>query len=222
MAFSLSGAILGHPAAYTLFQRAVGAVKVREDCIAALSPRPGERILDVGCGPAYYLDRLPPCEYHGFDTDAAYIAAARRRFGHRGQFHAEPFTEQHLAALPRFDGVMLMGLLHHLDDAVSHSLLDLVARSLAPGGRVVTLDTVLFAGQSGLSRLLAKNDRGDFVRYPEGFLALGRSHFGKVEEHRFGDTWRIPSAHFMMILSEPRPAIAPHTTRSPEAPPAAS
>lgn len=206
MAFSLSSTVLGHAAVYTLFQRIVGAAKAREDCIDALALKPGDRLLDVGCGPAYYLDHLPPCDYHGFDTDERYIAHARRRFGHRGQFHAEPFTEQHLAALPRFDGAMLMGLLHHLDDAACDKLLDLLARALAPGGRVVTLDTVLFQGQSGLSRLLAKNDRGDFVRSPAAFVALARRRFGRVEERLLGDTLRTPPALFMMILSEPRPA----------------
>jgi hypothetical protein len=97
-----------------------------------------------------------------------------------------------------------MGLLHHLDDAACDELLDLVARSLASGGRVVTLDTVLFEGQSGLSRLLAKNDRGDFIRYPGGFLALARRRFGRVEERILGDTWRMPASLFLMVLSEPR------------------
>lgn len=205
MPLSLPSSILGYPAADILSQRAVGADKVRELSIDALALAPGHRVLDVGCGPAYYLDRLPACDYHGFDTDPSYIAYARRRFGDRGRFHDEPYTEQHRAALAPFDRVMLMGLLHHLDDDACDALLDLVARGLAPGGRVVSLDTVLFPGQSAFSRLLAKNDRGDFVRYPEGFAAIARRHFRSIEQRRVGDTRRIPSAHFMMILSDPLP-----------------
>jgi hypothetical protein len=79
-----------------------------------------------------------------------------------------------------------------------------VARSLAQGGRVVALDTVLFEGQSTVARLLAKNDRGDFIRYPEGFLALARRRFARVEHRIIGDTWRMPSSHFLMVLAEPR------------------
>jgi SAM-dependent methyltransferase len=205
MPFSPS-AILDHPSVYNFFQRAVGAHRVRELSIDALAPLPGDRILDVGCGPAYYMDRLPSCDYHGFDTDSAYIAYARRRFGSRGRFHDQPYTEEHRAALEPFDRVMLMGLLHHLDDDACHALLDLVARSLAPGGRVVTLDTVLFEGQSRLSRLLARNDRGAFVRSPAAFLALANQHFGEIEQRSLGDTWRIPSAHFLMSLSDPHPS----------------
>jgi SAM-dependent methyltransferase len=199
----LPSSLLDYPATYILSQRILGADKARSLSIDALAPVAGNRILDVGCGPAYYLDRLPACAYHGFDTDPGYIAYARRRFGDRGHFYDEPFTEEHRRALPPFDRVMLMGLLHHLDDGACDALLDLIARSLAPGARVVTLDTVLFPGQSTLSRLLAKNDRGDFVRYPEGFSAIGRRHFRSIEERIMGDTLRMSSAHFMMILSEP-------------------
>lgn len=201
---ALSFSILGHPAVYVFSQRLVGAHLARDLALDALAPTAGQRVLDIGCGPAYYFDRLPACDYFGFDTDAVYIADATKRFGARGRFFAEPYTEERRQTLPPIDRIMLMGLLHHLDDAACEGLLDLVARSLAPNGRVVTLDTVLFAGQSALARLLAKNDRGDFIRYPEGFLALARRRFAQVEHRIVGDTRRMPSSHFLMVLAEPR------------------
>ena len=199
-AFSL----LGHPAVYNLSQRAVGATLARAIAIEALDPQAGQRILDIGCGPACYFDRLPRGDYFGFDTDADYIVDATRRLGDHGRFFAEPYTEARRAELPPFDRIMLMGLLHHLDDTACEGLLDLIARSIATGGRVTSLDTVLFEGQSTLARLLAKNDRGDFIRYPDGFLALARKRFGKVEHRIVGDTWRIPSSHFLTVFSDPR------------------
>lgn len=205
MAASLTS-VLDHANAYILVQRAVGAHLAREACIQALRPRQGDHILDIGCGPAYYLDRLPDCHYYGFDTDSGYIAHARRRHGDRAHFFDQPYTEERRAELPRFEGVLLMGLLHHLDDRACGELLDLVARSLAPGGRVVTLDTVLFDGQSRFSRFLARNDRGQFVRSPEAFRAIARKRFDRVEERLLGDTWRMPAAHFMLVLSEPSQA----------------
>ncbi|EYF02107.1 class I SAM-dependent methyltransferase [Chondromyces apiculatus] len=196
-------AVLGDANVYTLLQHLVGAHLARKACIEALEPRPGDHILDIGCGPAYYLDDLPACDYYGFDTDTRYIAHARRRFGHRARFFDELYTEEHRVTLPPFEGVLLMGLLHHLDDAQCNDLLALMGRSLVPGGRVVSLDTVLFDGQSRVSRFLARNDRGEFVRSPEAFRALARRHFARVESRLHGDTWRMPSAHFSMVLSEP-------------------
>jgi len=176
---------------------------MREATIDALALAKGEAVLDVGCGPAYYLHLLPPCDYFGFDTDSRYIAYAREHYGDRGRFYDEPYTKARAATLPKFDAVLLMGLLHHLADTESHSLLDLAVESLAPGGRVVTLDTVLFQGQSRLSRFLAARDRGKHVRTPEAFLALAGQHFCSVESQTMGDTWRSPSAYFLMKLSDP-------------------
>lgn len=193
-------------ALYVLSQRLVGADLAREQCVAALAPRAGQRILDIGCGPAYYLNALPPCEYHGFDTDRAQIAAARERFGDRGTFYSEPYMSSHCEQLGQFDGVMLLGLLHHLDDAECKSLLELVVRSMKPGARVVTLDTAFFPGQSGLAAAIARRDRGKFVRPAEQFRSMAEGVFERVETRIVGDTLRMPASHFMMVLERPRSA----------------
>lgn len=191
-------------AGYVLGQRLVGAHHARSKCLSVLGARPGDRVLDVGCGPAYYLAGLPDCDYVGFDTNSAQIAVARARYGHRARFYDEPYTAEHQQALGQFDRVLLLGILHHLDDASCTDLLGLVARSLKPGGRVVALDTPLYAGQSTFARMLAKNDRGDFIRYPQAYLSLASPHFEQVESEIFGDNLSIPFSFFMMVLSQPR------------------
>lgn len=196
--------VLRHPAVYVLFQRAVGAHLARAACVEVLAPVAGERIVDVGCGPAYYLGDLPDVDYHGFDTDEVYIQSARERWGRKGAFYCEPYAEKHRQLLAPVDGVMLMGLLHHLEDEDADAVLGLVARSLKPQGRAISLDTVLFEGQSAVSRALAKNDRGDFVRTPKGFERLARPHFADIQTDVIGDTLRMPSAHFRMVLKRPR------------------
>jgi SAM-dependent methyltransferase len=193
-------------ALYVLSQRLVGADLAREQCVAALAPRAGQRILDIGCGPAYYLGALPPCEYHGFDTDRAQIASARERFGDKGTFYDQPYTEAHQQKLGLFDGVMLLGLLHHLDDREARSLLQLVTRSLRPGARVITLDTAYFEGQSRLARALAMRDRGKFVRPIDDFKRFGEEAFESVQDRIVGDTLRMPASHYMMVLERPRAA----------------
>lgn len=194
----------GRVALYVLSQRLVGADLARLQCIEALDARPGDRILDIGCGPAYYFDALPPCEYYGFDTDTRRIALARAKFGDRGTFRDEPFQEKHAQELGPFDKVLLLGLLHHVDDDIAAELLDLIARSLRPSGRVVALETAFFEGQSPLARFIAKNDQGDYVRTPKAYKKLVQAAFGRVESRVVGDTWRMPASHFMMILEEPK------------------
>jgi SAM-dependent methyltransferase len=195
--------ILETPQVYVAFQRLVGGARMREICLEMLAPQAGERILDVGCGPAYYLGDLPKVEYYGFDTDQRYIEHARSRFGDRATFFAEEYTRAHAERLGKFDGILLMGLLHHLDDATAHELLAVAADSLKPGGRVVALDTTVHSGQSWWEHRFALGDRGQFVRTPEAFTALARAHFGEVGgQLRPEGSW-VPDCHWIMTLRSP-------------------
>lgn len=195
--------LLKSPFVYESFQRLVGGVRMREECLKVLAPSAGERVLDVGCGPAYYLADMPDVDYHGFDTNERYIEHARKRFGDRGEFHCEVFGAAAAERLGSFDRIMLMGLLHHLDDAECDELLGLLARALKPGGILVALDTVLHDEQNRFEHLLASRDRGEHVRTPEGFSALGAKHFEDVEG-RLSDRFWVPSIYWVMTLRTPR------------------
>jgi SAM-dependent methyltransferase len=192
-------AILSLPSVYLGFQALVGGTKMRSLCLALLEPKPGQKIVDIGCGPAYYLAELPAVDYTGFDTDARYIEHARNRFGSRGRFFVEPFTQVHADALGPFDGVLLMGLLHHLTDPECSALLGVLSRCLRPGGRVVTLDTVVHERQGSFERWLARSDRGQYVRSPSGFEALANLHFSDVQGS-LPDLPRVPSIYYAMVL----------------------
>lgn len=196
--------LLGNVGLYIALQKAVGADRVRYRCLDDAELKPGERVLDVGCGPAYYVGRLPEVEYHGFDTSGRYIAYARDRFGDRGTFHCAVLTADHLAELPKFDAVLLFGLLHHLDDDECATLLDLAAQGLAPGGRVISVDPCLHPGQGRISRWMSENDRGEYVRTPEAFTGLAEASFGQVSGEILDTVSRVPSSHYMMRMSNVR------------------
>ena len=85
---------LGNVGLYLALQKGIGADRIRYRCLDEAELKPGDRILDVGCGPAYYFDRLPEVSYVGFDTSAPYIAYARKRYGDRGEFRCEVLTEE--------------------------------------------------------------------------------------------------------------------------------
>jgi len=196
--------LLGHEALYVALQKGLGADRLRYRCLDELALTDGDTVIDVGCGPAYYFGRLPRVRYYGFDTSAKYIAHARKRWGgDQAEFRCEVFGEQHLAEIPPANAILLLGLLHHLSDADSRHLLRVSAQALAPGGRVIAVDPTLVPGQHPISRWMSKNDRGEYVRTPETFVALGREAFSDVDGEVVDDATRIPTSHWMMRMRTP-------------------
>jgi SAM-dependent methyltransferase len=216
--------LLGHHALYVAVQRAVGSDRLRYRCLDELGLADGDTVIDVGCGPAYYLARLPKVRYVGFDTSPRYIQHARQRWtggntaggntagGNTGggdvEFRCEIFGEEHLGQLPPADVVLLLGLLHHLPDGESRQLLDVASRALAPGGRVISVDPCFHPGQGRISRWMSANDRGEHVRTPEGFAALAAESFEDVDGEVVDDATRVPTSHWMMRMRKPLPQLA--------------
>src|SRR5690349_4371496 len=96
--------VLAKPWVYSSFARLIGATRGRQLYVQRhVRPRTGDRILDIGCGPADILEALPPVDYHGFDLSAAYIDSARQRFGGRGHFHVEAVNLELLNKYSGFD-----------------------------------------------------------------------------------------------------------------------
>lgn len=109
-----------------------------------LAPQPGERILDVGCGPGVLAPYLAQkgCLLVGVDRSRRLIEAARRAHRGLGRFHvADAAALERVAALrqERFDAATFLLSIQDIDplDAVLHS----VRSRLADHGRVVIVMT---------------------------------------------------------------------------------
>ncbi len=196
--------VLKNPAGYRLFQWMVGAAFARRAYLTEyVKPAPGDKILDIGCGPADILDYLPAVNYTGLDISPEYIASAKKRFGSRGRFLC---NDVGLAMMEgeqgTFDRVLAIGVVHHLDDTQAAGLFDLARRALRPTGRLVTYDGCYVPQQSRIARWLLARDRGKFVRTREDYLKLAQARFSKVEPHIRHDLLRMPYTHLIMRCSD--------------------
>ena len=110
----------------------------------AIAARPGERVLDVGCGPGFYvaelLDRVGPAGHvSGVDTSAPMLAiTARRTDGHDNVKLVEGAATALDFASDSFDAAITVQVLEYVDD-VRLALAEL-HRVLRPGGRLVVWD----------------------------------------------------------------------------------
>ncbi len=194
--------ILDRPFFYELYHKAIGAnYRSRVLVEEYIRPRPGDRLLDIGCGPGNMLPFLPPCQYIGFDASESYIASARKRYGARGQFVCERVSNQNIDHFGAFDVVLALGLVHHLDDSEARDLFRLAYVALKPGGRLITNDGCYVAGQSAAKRYLLSRDRGKFVRTREQYEGLARSSFACVQGELRDDVLRIPYTHLIMVCT---------------------
>ena len=203
-------AVLSSPAVYDTFQRLMGGHVGRTDFARqVVRATPGARVLDIGCGTGEFLAYLPEgVDYHGWDISAAYIAAARQRFGSRGAFSCGLLTEADVTSVPPFEVVIASGVLHHLDDDEVRHFAALAALAVRAGGRFASIDPVLAGGQHPLARYLIARDRGQHVRTVEGYTSLVEGAFSEVTgvvRHR---RW-VPYTHWMMEATYRPGAAAP-------------
>src|SRR5207244_8022219 len=111
--------LLDLPIVFRWLYAVVGSREWRIFAEEYVRARPGDRILDIGCGPADVVAVLPRgIEYTGVDVNERYVRAAERRFAARGRFFCRALDRGLVAELGpgRFDIVVAHGLVHHLDD----------------------------------------------------------------------------------------------------------
>ena len=134
--FGRLSSLLGCPAIYRGFGQIVGNasnIYLNE----YVKPVAGEKVLDIGCGPADILSYMPDVQYTGFDISRGYIAAAQRRFGNKGRFFCDDIGMINIEReWGKFNLVMAIGVVHHLDDAQRRQLFDLARMALRRDARL--------------------------------------------------------------------------------------
>ena len=189
------------PSLYNLFQDAIGGNALRRTFIQDhVRAKAGDKVIDIGCGPAQILPWLPAVEYLGLDINPAYIASAGRTHGSKGTFVLG--DTKSLRDDSRFrdaDIVIALGILHHLDDEEAADCIRFAHRALKPTGRLLCLDGCWVPNQGRVCKYIMSRDRGQHIRTKEQYLKLGKQAFTDVRAWIDTKPMRIP---YVIVILE--------------------
>ena len=190
--------ILAFAPVYRLFSRLIAGRFYARYVSEFVHAQQGDRILDIGCGPADILEYLPAPSYHGIDISTKYIVAASRRFGDRATFSCVGVADASVDNPGSYDIVLANGVLHHLNDEQALQLLQLAHGALRPGGRLVTFDGCFTPDQSRIAAWLLRMDRGKHVRPEAEYVRLASEVFPVVTAQVRHGMLRLPYTHVFM------------------------
>ena len=179
---------------YDPLTRLMGVTALHDALIDQAGPRPGQRILEIGCGTGNLALRVkarqPDAQVTGLDPDRGALTRARRKATRRGLAVGwdHGFAEQLPYRDGAFDRVLSALMLHHLSAETRIAALREVRRVLVPGGVLHLLD---FGGATdpadgvvarmGHRNRMLRDNYGDSI--PERMREAGFADAGEVD-HR--------------------------------------
>jgi ubiquinone/menaquinone biosynthesis C-methylase UbiE len=145
---SAHGVTIGTPRLYEVFTTVMGLRRraVLRRLVEASGVRPGDRVLDVGCGPGFFTRLLaeavgPDGRVVGVDAAPEMIAYASRKASGIRNCRFQVGAAESLPFDPgSFDVVVSSLMLHHLPDDERPVALREMRRVLVPQGRLMVAD----------------------------------------------------------------------------------
>ncbi len=160
-----------------------------------LGQKPGERVLDYGCGTGLFATALAESglTYVGYDIDERMVRYGRWLYSSLAFIHEKADVVKH----GPYDYVLANCCFHHISDTELETELEFIRRNLAPGGHFVLVD-LLAPGEekSPLHHLCGVIERGSFVRRHEDHVSLVEAKFDVVRAE-------VVRIHLLSMSSSP-------------------
>jgi trans-aconitate methyltransferase len=145
-----------------------------EGLLDLLAPKPGERILDLGCGTGQLTAKIADAgaSVLGLDASPDMIGQARQNYP-RLQFKLEDATSMQFQS--EFDAVFSNAALHWMLDAAA--VAKNIARALKPGGRFVAE----LGGKGNIGQIVSAIEMT--LELHTGSVPPGRTYFPSIPEY---------------------------------------
>lgn len=142
-----------------------------------------KKVLDIGCGTGEFSGLFTQDDYNGIDISPRYINHAKKNS--RGNFQVMnamdlQFTDQ------SFDFILIMAILHHLDNTQAHKVISEAKRVLKTNGKILIIEDAKIKNlENSAVKFFQKFDKGDFIRTPENYKKLVDGDFNILKNWEF-------------------------------------
>jgi len=187
------------PAFFSLLRKVIeiNFIKQKKIIREVFNLNSGNKILDIGCGTGEFAGLFSKCDYCGIDISDKYIKYAAKK--NKGNFKVMDATSLRFSD-NSFDYVLIMAILHHLDDNNVNKLLLEAKRVLKPGGKILIMeDAKVEKLENLLIKFIQKFDKGEFIRTPEQYKNIIKNFFIITNEQSFRNGGCI---YYSLVLEE--------------------
>jgi ubiquinone/menaquinone biosynthesis C-methylase UbiE len=199
--------ILKSPFVYNFYENLIGVEREIDIFISDyIRPKENDMVLDFGAGTGAIFEKLKSTAnltYFAIEPNPAYIKQIKQRFHENSPHFAVVGTIEKLVELnKKFDKILLIAVLHHLD----HELIDIVLRELPKylnkGGELITLDPIKHKSQNLISKVLIALDRGKSTMSIEEYQKILLKHNKDFKIDIRKDLLKVPYSHVISILQK--------------------
>lgn len=185
-----------------IFQKIMSGTHFRKRIIKNNIKNKKIKVLDIGCGPAEILQYIPNSIYYGYDIDKRSIDYAKKKYKDKNHhFYCKNFEKKDLKKLPKFDHIILFGILHHLKNKEIRIILSLCKKVMKKKATLLTEDPIYVKNQNFVAKFLIGRDRGMNVRKKNEYLSLVNVHFKSIKASITHQVF-IPYTWFSMICKK--------------------
>lgn len=161
----------------------------------------GSVVLDFGCGTGMFCEIFNKNGYVGVDISESRILYARKKYP---DYRFEQFTDLNHFNKVKFDKILCLGVLHHIDNDMISKLLSKFYEMLNSNGIVLAIEPTI-TNFNLRDRLICSLDRGAYVRSQKDYLDLIPNQFevevSKVNPPLVARLWSSDFAYVMKKIS---------------------
>ena len=194
--------VLSLPKIYQFLQNILSKDAGLSTLMSHIDAKEDDVVLDVGCGTGDIINFLPGnIKYLGLDLSQKYIEAAKKKHSDKGMFFQSSVADFDYSKIGKPDVVILIGVLHHLNDDEVKQVFSEIGKIKKENTRVVTIDCCYTDPQNFLAKKIISMDRGQNVRFQNEYEALMQPYVKKIESKIYTDLLRVPYTHLICECS---------------------